>query len=114
MVGERNAGEPDHQRHRHHLLRGNFEPDSAGRSLLQRLQWPPSCRNSNDWQQIFVAPYSLITDGGINPNTANEFIFALHFTRQTAVGAVQYTATVQVRDHGESDLQSEFLLNHAD
>ncbi len=38
-----------------------------------------------NWQQVFVTPYSLITNGGINPTTANEFIFALHFTRQAAV-----------------------------
>ena len=30
-------------------------------------------------------PYSLVTNGGINPNTANEFIFALHFTLQAPV-----------------------------
>jgi len=39
----------------------------------------------NDWQQIFVDPYNLITDGGIDPSTANGFNFALHFTLQTPV-----------------------------
>lgn len=38
-----------------------------------------------NWQQIYVDPYSLVSAGGINPNTANEFIFALHFTLQSAV-----------------------------
>jgi hypothetical protein len=35
------------------------------------------------WQQIFVDPYSFVSAGGIDPSTANEFIFALHFTPQT-------------------------------
>jgi hypothetical protein len=39
----------------------------------------------NDWQQIFVDPYSFVADGGINPSTANGFNFALHFTLQTPV-----------------------------
>jgi uncharacterized protein (TIGR03437 family) len=38
-----------------------------------------------NWQQIFVDPYSFVTNGGINPSTANEFIFALHFTPQAPV-----------------------------
>lgn len=38
-----------------------------------------------DWQQIFADPYSLISDGGINPSTANDFEFALHFDLQTPV-----------------------------
>jgi uncharacterized protein (TIGR03437 family) len=45
------------------------------------------------WKQIFVQPYSLVTNGGINPNTANEFYFALHFTLQpTVVAAVSASA----------------------
>ena len=38
----------------------------------------------SNWQQVFVTPYSLVSSGGINPSTANEFIFALHFTLQQA------------------------------
>jgi uncharacterized protein (TIGR03437 family) len=37
-----------------------------------------------NWQQVFVTPYNIVSDGGINPSTANEFIFALHFTLQSA------------------------------
>ncbi len=42
----------------------------------------------SNWQQIYVDPYSLVSSGGINPNTANEFIFALHFTLQSAVPTI--------------------------
>jgi uncharacterized protein (TIGR03437 family) len=42
----------------------------------------------SDWQQIYVDPYSLVSSGGINPNTANEFIFALHLTLQSAVPTI--------------------------
>ena len=41
-----------------------------------------------NWQQIFVNPYSFVSSGGINPNTANEFIFALHFTLQSAMPTI--------------------------
>jgi PEP-CTERM motif len=34
------------------------------------------------WNQVFVNPYSFVSSGGINPNTANGFNFALHFTLQ--------------------------------
>ncbi len=35
-----------------------------------------------NWRQVYVDPYSLVSSGGVNPSTANEFIFALHFTIQ--------------------------------
>jgi hypothetical protein len=38
-----------------------------------------------NWQQTFVSPYSFVMSGGINPSTANQFTFALHFTLQAAV-----------------------------
>jgi hypothetical protein len=38
----------------------------------------------SDWQQIYVDPYSFVTDGGINPQTADDFTFGLHFTPQQA------------------------------
>jgi uncharacterized protein (TIGR03437 family) len=41
-----------------------------------------------NWQQIYVTPYSLVQSGGINPSTANEFAFALHFTLQAAMPTV--------------------------
>jgi hypothetical protein len=37
------------------------------------------------WQQIFVNPYNFVSAGGVDPNTANDFHFALHFTLQTPV-----------------------------
>lgn len=52
----------------------------------------------NNWNEVYVQPYSLVSNGGINPNTANEFVFALHFTLQTlpvvtsVISASQYGA----------------------
>ena len=37
----------------------------------------------SNWEQIFVTPYSFVSAGGIDPNTANGFNFALHFTLQS-------------------------------
>lgn len=51
-----------------------------------------------NWREIYAQPYTIVTEGGINPNTANEFVFALHFTLQTApvvtsvISASQYGA----------------------
>jgi uncharacterized protein (TIGR03437 family) len=36
-----------------------------------------------NWQEIYVQPYSLVSDGGIDPSAANEFVFALHFSLRT-------------------------------
>jgi hypothetical protein len=36
------------------------------------------------WQQIYVNPYSFVSSGGINPQTADDFTFGLHFTPQQA------------------------------
>ncbi len=47
----------------------------------------------SNWQQIYVDPYSLVTNGGINPSTANEFIFALHFTLQVPTVAAVVSAS---------------------
>jgi uncharacterized protein (TIGR03437 family) len=41
-----------------------------------------------NWQEIYVDPYSLVTAGGVDPSTANEFIFALHFTLQEPLPSV--------------------------
>lgn len=38
-----------------------------------------------NWQEIFAQPYSIIQEGGINPSLANELVFALHFTLQSAL-----------------------------
>jgi hypothetical protein len=36
----------------------------------------------SNWQEIYVDPYSYVTAGGIDASTANEFVFALHFSLQ--------------------------------
>ena len=41
-----------------------------------------------NWQQIYVTPYTLIENGGIDPSTANGFTFGLHFTLQPTIAAV--------------------------
>jgi hypothetical protein len=41
---------------------------------------PLSAGVQSNWQQIFVSPYSFVSAGGIDPSTANDFEFALHFT----------------------------------
>lgn len=41
-----------------------------------------------NWRQVYVTPYNIVSGGGVNPSTANEFIFALHFTLQGAVPTV--------------------------
>lgn len=42
----------------------------------------------SNWQQVYVDPYSIVSNGGINPNTANELFFAIHFTLQSAVPVI--------------------------
>jgi len=42
-----------------------------------------------NWRQIYVDPYSLVSNGGIDASTANEFIFGLHFTLQPPGPVVQ-------------------------
>jgi hypothetical protein len=37
----------------------------------------------SNWEQIYVSPYSFVSSGGIDPDTANGFNFALHFTAAT-------------------------------
>jgi hypothetical protein len=39
----------------------------------------------SNWQQVFVSPYSFVSAGGIDPNTANGLNFANHFTLQNPV-----------------------------
>jgi hypothetical protein len=38
----------------------------------------------SNWEQIYVDPYNFVSAGGIDPNTADDFTFALHFTPQTS------------------------------
>ncbi len=43
---------------------------------------PLPAGTESGWNQIFVSPYSFVSAGGIDPNAANGFNFALHFTLQ--------------------------------
>jgi hypothetical protein len=38
-----------------------------------------------DWNEIYVTPYSYVEAGGIDPNTANGFTWALHFDETNPV-----------------------------
>lgn len=60
---------------------------------------PLPAGTQSNWQQIYVDPYSLVSNGGVNPNTANEFTFALHFTLQPPAPSVQ--AAVSASAFGE-------------
>jgi uncharacterized protein (TIGR03437 family) len=41
-----------------------------------------------NWRQMYVDPYSLVSAGGVDPGTANQFTFALHFTLQPPMPTV--------------------------
>jgi uncharacterized protein (TIGR03437 family) len=49
---------------------------------------PLPAGTQTNWREIFASPYNIVTQGGIDPNTANEFVFALHFTLQSALPTV--------------------------
>ncbi|HTW25938.1 MAG TPA: hypothetical protein VME92_02325 [Acetobacteraceae bacterium] len=49
------------------------------------FQDPISAGTFDNWDQIYVSPYSFVTAGGIDPTTANGFTWALHFTLQNPV-----------------------------
>jgi hypothetical protein len=51
-----------------------------------------------NWRELFTQPYNIVTQGGINPSTANEFIFALHFTLQGAKPAI--TSVISASQYG--------------
>ncbi|HEX5228647.1 MAG TPA: IPT/TIG domain-containing protein [Bryobacteraceae bacterium] len=51
-----------------------------------------------NWQQVFTSSYNLVSEAGINPSTANEFVFALHFTLQGAKPEV--TAAISASQFG--------------
>jgi hypothetical protein len=46
------------------------------------FQAPLAAGTQTNWNEIFVTPYSYVGAGGIDPDTANGFTFALHFTLQ--------------------------------
>jgi uncharacterized protein (TIGR03437 family) len=52
-----------------------------------------------NWQEIYVDPYSYVSAGGIDASTANEFVFALHFTLQGPTPTVG--GVVSASDFGE-------------
>jgi SecA-like ATPase subunit of protein translocation complex/PEP-CTERM motif-containing protein len=84
MDGQRRAGRPAHQWYRQHLLRDIFKPDPTGMAYYASgFQDPLAAGTQTDWNEIFVTPYSFVEAGGINPDTANGFTFALHFTLQS-------------------------------
>lgn len=33
----------------------------------------------SNWEEIYIDPYDYVSAGGIDPSTANEFVFGLHF-----------------------------------
>ncbi|HVN06300.1 MAG TPA: PEP-CTERM sorting domain-containing protein [Bryobacteraceae bacterium] len=37
-----------------------------------------------DWTEVYVTPYSFVSAGGIDPTTADDFTFALHFDPVTS------------------------------
>ena len=52
------------------------------------------------WRQIYVTPYSFVSAGGIDPNTANGFNFALHFTLQSPPPSVPEPASLALLGAG--------------
>jgi uncharacterized protein (TIGR03437 family) len=49
---------------------------------------PLPAGTQTNWQDIYVTPYTLVESGGVDPSTANEFAFAMHFTLQPTIAAV--------------------------
>jgi hypothetical protein len=41
-----------------------------------------------DWEEIYIDPYDFASAGGIDPKTANQLTFALHFTRQKKAAVI--------------------------
>jgi hypothetical protein len=46
---------------------------------------PLPAGEQTDWEEIYVDPYNAVSDGGIDPSTANGFAFGLYFAPQTPV-----------------------------
>ena len=46
------------------------------------FQAPLPAGTQTNWNEIYVTPYNFVSAGGIDPNTANGFTWALHFTLQ--------------------------------
>lgn len=69
----------------------------------------------SNWQQIFIDPYSYVSAGGINPSTANEFIFALHFTlTSTPTFTTTLAAGYQVEPFAPEAIVTAFGTNLSD
>ncbi len=61
----------------------NPSPISGEAFYASGFEGPLAAGTQTNWQQIFVTPYSFVSAAGVDPNTANDFHFALHFTLQT-------------------------------
>ena len=57
-------------------------PILPGPAYFDKGNGPEPAGLYTNWQEIYVQPYSLVSNGGIDPSAANEFVFALHFTLQ--------------------------------
>jgi hypothetical protein len=74
----------------------NPSPISGESYYNSGFSGPLAAGVQSNWQQIFVNPYSFVSAGGVDPNTANGFNFALHFTlqNQTATPEPEYLPVV--------------------
>ncbi len=66
-------------------LPSNPSPVSGEAYFASGFSGPLAAGVQTGWQQIFVNPYNFVSAGGIDPSTANDFHFGLHFTLQTPV-----------------------------
>lgn len=62
----------------------NPSPISGEAFYNSGFSTPLAAGTQSGWNQVFVSPYSFVSSGGVDPNTANGFNFALHFTLQNA------------------------------
>jgi uncharacterized protein (TIGR03437 family) len=75
------------------------------------FQVPYPAGVQQNWRQIFVDPYSLVSAGGINASTANEFIFALHFTLQPPMFTTALATAYQVEPFAPQAIVAAFGTN---
>ncbi len=75
------------------------------------FQVPYPAGVEQNWQQIYVNPYSLVSAGGIDASTANEFIFALHFTLQPPMFSTALATAYQVEPFAPQAIVAAFGTN---